>query len=267
MDNAQSSEPANSATPDHWHSIDASGESQPRSLSPTEPTTDRPGAITRVQQLLMQFVPSALHSPAGKGGGRKGKHEKNSAIGNEETIPWSRPLRDRSVIRVTGYLDPVTIMTSSITVPAFGSSFFTFAMLDNATNLTAVFDEYHIAEIEVLIANVVTEVTPNSASMSTWVSAVDIDDAATPTSVAQVASYASSVESPGTMSHFHRWSPNYAVATYSGAFTSYSAARGWVDCASPAVQHYGIKCGTPQVSSASPYLMMSRMTVLLRGLH
>jgi len=35
--------------------------------------------------------------------------------------------------------------------------------------------------------------------------------------------------------------PKFSIAAYSGAFPSYKPMTGWLDCASPSIQHYGVK--------------------------
>jgi len=57
-----------------------------------------------------------------------------------------------------------------------------------------------------------------------------------------------------------------AVAAYSGAFTSYSnLVGGWIDSASPAVQHYGIKLATPIATGSIAYTMTARAVVSFRS--
>jgi len=224
---------------------------------------------TREQLAALTSVPAALH--ASKNGNSRGRgkskgSELNKALGNDTSIPWKRSLKDRSQIVIVGGAGPITALVSAA-VPAFGAQYFYVGQLDNMTSLALVFDEYHVIEIEVLITSQVTEVVTTAADVGTYVTAVDIDDSSTPVSYAQVNSYPSSIASPATMSHYHRWAPRYSVATYSGAFSSYSTSNGWVDCASPNVQYYGIKLAAPGVVVAQSFYMDIRMKVAFRGLH
>lgn len=235
-------------------------------------STETSHKATPEQLKTLTAVPSALHkgergnSKSAKGK-KNGKNELNIIFGNDQRIPWSKTLADRSVIRIVATVEAATLFSSSITVPAFFGYYWQVNYADNFTNLAGVFDEYHIAEIEAVVLPQVTEVTQAALDVGTYVTAVDVDDAATPTTVAQVSSYPSSMFGTATTARYHRWKPHYAVATYSGSFTSYSSASGWVDCSSPNVQWYGLKGATPVVNTAQAFRIMSRMTILFRALH
>ena len=128
-------------------------------------------------------------------------------------------------------------------------------------------DEYFIEMIEVLVAPTVTENTSAANNPSNFVTAVDVDDAVTPSSFGQVCSYASSIQTPGHMAHYHRWEPTFAVAAYAGAFTSYAPTRGWIDCGYPSVEHYAIKIAFGATTTATQVYLTARMTVKFRSLH
>jgi hypothetical protein len=200
--------------------------------------------------------------------GRKGKRrDANIAFGNDDIVPFTRTLQDRSSVTIVGTVTAAQLVASSTVASTFAGYYFQGNYIENFSAMSGVFDEYHIVEIECIIFPTVTEVTSVATWAGNYVTCVDIDDAGTPTGLDQVNSYPSSLNTSGTVSHYHRWSPQYAVATYSGAFTAYSAARGWVDCSSPTVQWYGIKFGAPISTVAQSYFIMSRMKVAFRGLH
>jgi hypothetical protein len=171
-------------------------------------------------------------------------------------------------VRVQGSSYFSSFLTPSSTTPAFASTFFSLSLF-NATDLAAalgVFDQYKIDLVETWLVSK----DPNGsgqASVGLLASAVDLDDAALPTSFAAVQSYGSSLTSSGVAAHYHRWQPHAALAAYSGAFTSYANETSpWIDSGSPNVQHYGLKCATmPGLGGTIPYDLIVRLTVTFRG--
>jgi len=115
---------------------------------------------------------------------------------------------------------------------------FTLSLFNAATSMAAVFDQYRIDQIECWV----DPVGIASTSYPFLSTAVDIDDSNTPASAGQVLDKQGAVSGTGQAGHYHRWLPHMAIAAYSGAFTSYTNEPAqWIDCASPAVQHYGLK--------------------------
>jgi hypothetical protein len=203
-----------------------------------------------------------------KAGSRRkpGKGEKNITLGNDQTVPW-RKMKDYTSIKVIQTLAPQAMFTTSTTLPTFYGLSFNISSLDNFASLATVFDQYRIDEIEVQIISGVSETTISSSGIGQLYSCVDVDDATVPTSLAQVGGYSSCVKSDGTVSHYHRWQPQFAVATYSGAFTSYGASKGFIDCSSPSVQHYGLKAASTTGSATLTYTALIQYTVTFQSLH
>lgn len=208
-------------------------------------------------------------APAGtgkrRGRGKNGK-ELNVTLGDSR-IPWLKTLSDKTVIRFVGSLSPQTLISSSSTVPAFAGLAFTASALDNFSSLASVYDQYMISLIEVLVQPQVSQVTTGTTTVGDYVTAVDLDDATAPTTYLQLAAYSSAQSSRGTMSHFHRWEPEFAVAAYSGTFTSYSSTKGWVDCGSPNVQHYALKAATDTSGVPQFYVAYIKYHMLFRAIH
>jgi len=254
---SSSSAPSQEPVPDNWEDID---------------TTMAP---TKSQLYDLKALPAALvrggaesHSYRGKKGKKhKRDRELNVVCGNDGRVPWLKTLKDKSVISVVGTLAPQSLLTTSTTVPTYFGLSFLVNSLDNFTSLAAVYDQYYITLIECQVVPDVSEVTISTSAVGSYVTAVDLDDAAVPTSYSNAASYASSISSNQTVGHYHRWAPQFAVATYSGAFTSYGVSKGWIDCASPSVQHYGLK-GCATLGNATQNLVGEiRYHVLFASLH
>jgi len=196
----------------------------------------------------MTHVPAALAvSMQQKKSKRKSqKGEVNKTLGNDSVPPWLKPNGSLKVYRVRQMLAPQFAMTTSATVPTFYGLSFNIASLDNFSSYALVFDQYRIDLIEVLVVPDVTENSVSSgvaSSTGLYSTVIDYDDATVPTTMTQLGGYASCQESTTTAQHYHRFKPMFATAVYSGTFTSFAASRGWIDCASPNVQHYGFKMG------------------------
>jgi hypothetical protein len=171
-------------------------------------------------------------------------------------------------ITIQGTVEAASLFTSSTTVPTYSGTIFALSGLSNYTAYTAVFDEYKIDKIEMWIFNAAGpgNVTATSFGIGTWNSAVDYDDGNTPTSISQVSDKQTNVASSIFAAHYHSWVPRYAIDAYVGTFTGFGTARGWLDCASPTVQHYGVKtscAATP--TNTYVFSSITRYTISFRG--
>lgn len=124
-------------------------------------------------------------------------------------------------------------------------------MLSNVVNnseFTTLFDQYRINAIVlkfiprlnmVQVPTVVGQAPINNIPTLHWV--YDYDDANAPSNVDELLQYNNyrccNFDKTVTM----KIKPRFSLAAYSGAFTSYKPASGWLDCASPSIQHYGVK--------------------------
>lgn len=197
------------------------------------------------------------------------KGDVNKCIGNDARAPWKlvRGLRNYG-ISVVETIPTAQLMISSTSVPVYAAQSFTLSQVDNVSSYIAVFDQYKITEIEVLIEPSVSEVNSNSADVGSYITAVDIDDDTPPATVAQLGPYTSSLMSKGTASHYHRWKPTIAIAAYSGAFTSYASTDSeWLDCASTGIKHYGLKAAIPIVSALQTYFYTVKLHISFRSIH
>jgi len=181
--------------------------------------------------------------------------------------PVGRPLKSRGGVCKAQFNNFATLMTSStIADVTVGVNWSLSTAAPNYANFCAVFDQYKIERVEIWIeANVTTALTTYQ-EVCNYVSVVDLDDSGTPSS------YLSLVDKPGAQlskpweSHYHSFVPTLAIATYSGAFTSYmSMADQWVDTSSPSVQFYGLKCAVNTTTSVIGFQVRSRLTVSFRG--
>jgi hypothetical protein len=209
--------------------------------------------------------------------GRKKKTGKRSKLAREGQVVsrmfdslGSRPYPtngiglEQSIQLELTYLTQSVVSSSATSgIPMYAAMAFSIGQTSGAAALLATFDQYRIDQIETWFE----DPNPNSAvSYPDIISAVDLDDNNTPTSVGQVQDHAGSLMSAGPGGHYHRWRPHIALAAYSGAFTSYSNVPSmWIDSASPNVQHFGLKVATVSNSGQVAYNVVTRMVVSLRA--
>jgi len=248
------------------------GSSATLAQAPTIPPVGPPMALSSVRAPAVGasagMAVSAIHTLYPRAGKRRKakKGEINTSLGPSQTPRWSKMPNETS-IRVVQKLAPQSLFSTSISTPTFGGLIFQVSALGNFASLSAVYDQYRIDRIEVLIYNDdQTSATPATAP-GTFMSVVDVDDGATPTSLLQLGGYSSCVETPGNQSHFHAWQPQFAISAYSGAFTSFASSTGWVDCASSSVQYYGIKYGSTATPIVVDYSAVIEYVVSFRTLH
>lgn len=132
----------------------------------------------------------------------------------------------------------------------------TFKLSDlvQATTFTALYDQYRISKIKVIIGRTANMQPVGNAtqaltfpSQQLWY-VVDTDDASTPGSLSVIQEYAKAqCRNVLEDKEVHiSWKPSCADALYAGAFTSYgNRVSPWIDCSSPSVEHYGLKLCIP----------------------
>jgi hypothetical protein len=167
-----------------------------------------------------------------------------------------------NTIRTTNVYTTAAFITSSTTVPAYASAYISLGQFPNYTEYTAVFDQYRIDQVEVWLEPVGSQ--ENGTGVLT--TAVDLDDANLPTSATGIYDKQDALVANGSQGRYHRWLPHMATAVFSGSFTSYgNEPAGWIDSASPNVQHYGFKAATGQYSVAYAYTLTVRAIISYRA--
>jgi len=140
------------------------------------------------------------------------------------------------------------VINASSTLPVFGAYSFTLSAFPDYNEFTALFDTYRFEAVRVtFIPNIPTGTTPLR-----FYTALDYDDATPLTSIGQIQEYDSvQTSNPNAGRSFSRvLSPKFAVAAYSGTFTSYSQSAAWCDAGSPGIQWFGLKYALEQGTTA-----------------
>lgn len=209
----------------------------------------------------------ALHASL-KNKPKKGKKRDLSLVSKMYNTVASRPnlCRVLTVPMITVEMSlQQTAFTTSNVATVYYSNYFTLNGWSNYTEYTSLFDQYKIEEIECWIEPFETQSSVQALS-GTLTSAVDIDDANTPTTIASVQDHQGAIVTNGVCGHYHRWKPHMAIAVYSGAFTSFAnAPASWIDCASPGVQHYGVKTAITATTNAIPYSLIAKALISFRS--
>jgi hypothetical protein len=249
-------------------------EGPPLSVAPQATSSSSSSAnVATASQLF-----SMLALPAGFGGSRRRRQAKGkkgpplARDGQVVAVSFSQdgtarpyPIFSRLTQSIQVTLEAVfpAYHTTSNTVPTFKGISVALTSF-TSSGYTSLFDDYKFEQIEAWL-----EPDYNVGGVingGPWASVVDLDDANAPAAFDTVTNRQGALVSGVTSGHYHRWKPHMAVAAYSGAFTSYAnEPAGWIDCASPSVQHFGLKAAFPVTSSgAYTYSLTLRAVVTLR---
>lgn len=203
---------------------------------------------------------------------RKSRQAPNRAPANnffekEDRVQTLSPL-DEQVIHMTKIVEASNIVTST-TVNTFPSYFFTFSQIADYTELAGVFDQYRIDRVDARIVPAVTENLSSTAVIGRNYSAIDLDDSNAFTSMTDPLDYSNAlvweVNDPMQISFV----PHFAYGAFAaGVFSSFAnSPPRWIDCASPGVQHYGLKLAMSSVNAAITYTVQFRLHISLRMMH
>jgi len=174
---------------------------------------------------------------------------------------------DNKPYKMTQELVILAAFTSSTSLSVYYGTYFTINSLDQISQLSAVFDQYRIVEIEAWIIPTNIGSTGTSGGGNGLLhSVIDYDDAIVLSSEGQALDYTNVLSTPSNEGHYRRFTPHAAVAVYSGAFTSYGNVEApWIDLASTSVQHYGLKTVVTQVNTAFAYNVVYRYHMEFRN--
>jgi len=180
------------------------------------------------------------------------------------------PKRVSTVFTTTKMYAVESVLTTT-TVPAYYTPSFTLALLDpDYSSLAAVFDQYRVEIIEIILTPRITEATSNVTQPGGYLySCIDYDDQTSLGSISAIQAYANAIATRIVVPHRRCWRPRMAVATYAGSFGGFgNVPSGWVDTASTAVQFYGVKfaCDTnPTGAGNNTWDMMIRSRISFRS--
>jgi len=177
---------------------------------------------------------------------RKKDSNKLSKFGDHLRLPVPFRNLQGQIFRTVRRSTVATLVQS--TADVLGVIYFTLDNLLGYTEFTTLFDQYRIDFAEVRFRPMYNQFTVNNPSTGALyppiLTVIDYDDANTITK-AQALEFSTCREVSVAKSFSRKLVPKFAVAAYSGTFTSYAPKTGFVDCNSPSVQHYGVKYVIP----------------------
>jgi hypothetical protein len=162
------------------------------------------------------------------------------------------------------FSDYQLIAVSASSNTAFGG-YITLANFAGYADYTTCFDQYRILQV-VYTFEPLGSFAALALGYTIGVS-FDYDDATAPSAVSDLEQFDTFMSVP-LGQYFQRiLNPRIAYAAYSGAFSSYANQRaGWIDCASSAVQHFGIKWFVPATgTSLNAYAVKAQAFVQFRS--
>lgn len=158
------------------------------------------------------------------------------------------------------------VLTSSVTVPTFGAFLFTIGDLPQISSFSSVFDQYRIAMVTLSFKPNSNSNISSIADFGLLHTVVDYDDANVLSSIAAATDYTNVIVTDGYKVQTRTFVPHIAVAAYSGTFTSYqNETAPWIDMASTAVQHYGVKTAWGVTSAVCKYQTVTKYWIQCRS--
>lgn len=135
---------------------------------------------------------------------------------------------------------------------AAGAMSFSLSGLPNASEFTALFDQYKIMKVKLDFIPFGDNVNLPISTMSganalvspggPLITAIDYDDSNVPTAASDLLQYQASRVVPVPKRLKMTLRPKFAIEVYrSTVATGYGARSGWLDCANPDIPHYGVK--------------------------
>lgn len=168
--------------------------------------------------------------------------------------------------RVFNFVESTTqesAFSSSTSIPVGVGAYITLGGLPNATTYAALFDQYRITQVEIW-AMPTGSVAPEESAL--FKSVVDYDNTTTTATTSFFDSYSNTHTTTLLNGHYRRFSPHIAMAAYGGAFTSYAnKSMQWIDCASTAVQHYGVKYYIDTTTAVVPVDLIWRVWIQFKN--
>jgi hypothetical protein len=154
--------------------------------------------------------------------------------------------------------------TTNAAISTFNSVSMSLNQIDDYAQLTTVFDQYRLDAVEVFITNQGTNL--NITNTGRLITCLDFDDDTVLTTLGQAEDYSTAVTSSCQSSQYRHFVPRMAMAAYGGGvFTSFTNVEPqWIDAASPAVLHYGLKLAASVTSTAMVFDLQVRFKVSFR---
>lgn len=161
-----------------------------------------------------------------------------------------------------------TASALSVTTANVYSAFsFNLNAVPNSSEFTSLFDQYRVdyIKIKILPRGSSAEAGTNN-NVGKIFSVIDYDDDTVPTSIDQLMQYPNVKTTRTTSDHTRSFRPQFASSVYGSAvLTGYGARRGWLDCESSTVPHYGMKIAIQGTAGAQVFDVLIEYILSFKG--
>jgi len=157
-------------------------------------------------------------------------------------------------------------LTASTTVAQNTTYTFTLSDVADYTGYALVFDQYRIAQVQLIFLP--DSIGSNTTNVLPLTSVIDYDDNGVLTSLGQAYDYETALTTQVGQTHMRTLNPQAAVGMYGGSlFTQFGAASNnqWVDTASSTVQYYGVKVYWLASPASAAYSVVARYLLQFRN--
>jgi len=223
-----------------------------------------------IKKIRPFLLASEVAGSSGGGRGRSNKAKKRDAE-VVKSFTFSNPIpkpmgfnSSNQTYSFTQSQQSLAIITTSTTVPTNYATYFAFSALTESSSWATLFDQYRINYIELWIEPGASLAATNESGFS--YSVIDYDDANALSVPNDYLEYTNCLTTPIMYSHYRKFCPHVAIATYNGAFTGYTNERsGWIDMNTLNVQHFGLKFGCTATGVVLSFQMQYRLHVEVRN--
>lgn len=186
--------------------------------------------------------------------GRGGNIARSLVSGGTQVHTFKRSLYLSSAISVT-------------TANVYGAYAFLLNDLPNASEFTALFDQYRINSIRWrLIPRGSSAEAGTNNNVGKIFTVLDYDDNTAPASIDTLMQYPGVKTTRTTSDHTRVLRPAFATPQYVSAIsTAYGARRGWLDCDYTTVPHYGVKYAIQGTAGAQVFDLQIDYSVSFKG--
>lgn len=167
--------------------------------------------------------------------------------------------RRNGFLKLRVKIEPTTnILTSTVAATGLYSYQFTLNDLPDVSNYSAIWDSYRFDKITAVIQPVTQISFPSTTfSHAPLVTAIDYDDAAIPTSFAQLLAHGTSmIHDPMGGAVKRSFVPHCAIGVADTALNFANKSMGkwkWIDMSTTGVTHYGFKAVVKQCTSTNVF--------------
>lgn len=157
-----------------------------------------------------------------------------------------------------------TVTTANV----YGAYAFNLNDVPNASEFTALFDQYRINSVRWrLIPRGSSSEAGTNNNVGKIFTVLDMDDGVAPTSIDTLCQYPNMKTTRTTSDHTRTLRPAFASTVYNtSTLSAYGQRRGWLDCDYSQVPHYGVKWAIQGTAGAQIFDLLIDYSVSFKGI-